>query len=154
MVGEVERDMVVLRDGVFVHEAGDICRELEQAGVPFVVSQVSKEGAGIVESHRNNWSTALGTVMNYFNQGGLGVYLRILVSPADLDRANAALAPKPRAKRRINFVFWGIVIIIAFIYLYVRDVQIRERLRPCGDQPRDLSLRILGNPGDRPQGEL
>ena len=129
MDGEAERDMVVLRDGVFVHEADAICRELEQAGVPFVVSQVSKEGAGIVESHRNNWSTALGMVMNYFNQGGLGVYLRILVSPEDFDRANAALAPKPRAKRRINFVFWGIVIVIAFLYLYVRDMQIRERLK-------------------------
>ena len=129
MDGEAERDRVVLRDGVFVHEADAICRELEQAGVPFVVSQVSKEGAGIVESHRNNWSTALGTVMNYFNQGGLGVYLRILVSPADLDRANAALAPKPRPRRRINFVFWGIVIVIAFLYLYVRDMQIRERLK-------------------------
>ena len=128
MVDEAERDKVVLRDGVFVHEADAICQELERASVPFVVCQVSKEDAGIVESHRNNWSTALGTVMNYFNQGGLGVYLRILVLPEDLDRANAALAPKPRVIRRINFVFWGIVILFVFLFLFYRDIQIRERL--------------------------
>ena len=107
---------VILRDGVFVHEAEALCRELEQAGVPFELCQVSKEGAGIVESHRNNWSTALGTVVNYFNQGGLGVYLRILVLPEDLDRANVALAPKStrfhmRFNRRklVRLVLWGIV---------------------------------------------
>ena len=61
MVGEAERDKVVLRDGVFVHEADAICQELERASVPFVVSQVSKEDAGIVESHRNNWSSPTGT---------------------------------------------------------------------------------------------
>ena len=128
MVGEAERDKVVLRDGVFVHEADAICQELERASVPFVVYQVSKEDAGIVESHRNNWSTALGTVVNYFNQGGLGVYLRILVSPEDLDRANAALASKPMVRHRINFVFWGIVILFVFLFLFYRDIQIRERL--------------------------
>ena len=118
---------VILRDGVFVHEADALCRELEQAGVPFELRQVSKEGAGIVESHRNNWSTALGTVVNYFNQGGLGVYLRILVLPEDLDRANAALAPKPKARHIISFVFWGIVIFFVLLFLFYRDIQMRER---------------------------
>ena len=118
---------VILRDGVFVHEADALCRELEQAGVPFELRQVSKEGAGIVESHRNNWSTAFGTVVNYFNQGGLGVYLRILVLPEDLDRANVALAPKPRTRHTINFFFWGIVIFFVFLFLFYRDIQMRER---------------------------
>ena len=122
----VEGDKAILRDGVFVHEADALCRELEQAGVPFELRQVSKEGAGIVESHRNNWSTALGTVVNYFNQGGLGVYLRILVLPEDLDRANAALAPRPRTRRRINLVFWGIVVLCVFLYLLHRDIKTRE----------------------------
>ena len=120
---------VILRDGVFVHEADALCRELEQAGVPFELRQVSKEGAGIVESHRNNWSTALGTVVNYFNQGGLGVYLRILVLPEDLDRANAVLAPKPSARHRINFVFWGIVIFFVFLFLFYRDIQKRRDIQ-------------------------
>ena len=120
------KNKVILRDGVFVHEAEALCRELEQAGVPFELCQVSKEGAGIVESHRNNWSTALGTVLNYFNQGGLGVYLRILVSPEYLDRANAALAPKPRPRHIINFVFWGIVIFFVFLFLFYRDIQMRR----------------------------
>ena len=120
---------VILRDGVFVHEADVLCRELEQAGVPFELCQVSKDGAGIVESHRNNWSTALGTVVNYFNQGGLGVYLRILVLPEDLDRANAVLAPKPRARHRINFVFWGIVIFFVFLFLFYRDIQKRRDIQ-------------------------
>ena len=120
---------VILRDGVFVHEADALCRELEQAGVPFELRQVSKEGAGIVESHRLNWSTALGTVVNYFNQGGLGVYLRILVLPEDLDRANAALAPKPKARHIINFVFWGIVIFFVFLFLFYRDIQKRRGIQ-------------------------
>ncbi len=120
------KNKVILRDGVFVHEAEALCRELEQAGVPFELCQVSKEGAGIVESHRNNWSTALGTVVNYFNQGGLGVYLRILVSPEYLDRANAALAPKPKPRHIINFVFWGIVIFFVFLFLFYRDIQMRR----------------------------
>lgn len=125
-MAEGESDKVILRDGVFIHEADAFCRALERAGVPFELCQVSKEGAGIVESHKNNWSTALGTVVNYFNQGGLGVYLRILVWPGDLDRANAALAPKPRVGHGINFVFWGLVAFCVFLYLFYRDIQMRE----------------------------
>ena len=139
----VEGDKAILRDGVFVHEADALCRELEQAGVPFELRQVSKESAGIVESHRNNWSTALGTVVNYFNQGGLGVYLRILVLPEDLDRANAVLAPKPRARHRINFVFWGIVIFFVFLFLFYRDIQKR----------RDIQMRERYGIGNGPVAE-
>ena len=42
------KNKVILRDGVFVHEADALCRELEQAGVPFELCQVSKDGAGFV----------------------------------------------------------------------------------------------------------
>ena len=83
---------VVLRDGVYVHEAEAICRELERANIPFELCHVSKEGAGIVESHKNNWATDPSVVSNCFSHGGLGVYLRILVHPEDVERANEALS--------------------------------------------------------------
>ena len=123
---EVEYDKtydgrVVLRDGVYVHEAEAICRELERSNIPFEVCHVSKEGAGIVESHKNNWATSLCTVSNYFNQGGLGVYLRILVRPEDVERADAALSPKcvKCAKRGPKtIVMWVVIAIAAFLFVY------------------------------------
>ena len=112
---------VVLRDGVYVHEAEAICRELERANIPFELCQVSKEGAGIVESHKNNWATALCIVSNYFNQGGLGVYLRILVHPEDVDRANAALSPKDRKVAKSDpkkIVMWVVIAAAVFLFIY------------------------------------
>ena len=112
---------VVLRDGVYVHEAEAICRELERANIPFELCHVSKEGAGIVESHKNNWATGLCIVSNYFNQGGLGVYLRILVHPEDIDRANEALSPKEvkRAKTDAKtIVMWIVIAAAVFLFVY------------------------------------
>ena len=116
-----ENDKAVLRDGVFVHEADEICRKLEREGIPFEICQVSKDSAGIIESHKNNWSTALGSVVNYFNQGGLGVYLRIIVKSEDLDRANAALEPKPTnggTRNDKTVLLWVIIIAATVLFLY------------------------------------
>ena len=94
---------------------------LERSNIPFEVCHVSKEGAGIVESHKNNWATSLCTVSNYFNQGGLGVYLRILVHLEDVERADAALSPKcvKYAKRDPKtIVMWVVIAIAAFLFVY------------------------------------
>ena len=117
---------VLLLDGVFVHEAQKVCSKLESAGVPFELCHVSKDDAGIVESHKNNWSTALGSVVNYFNQGGLGVYLRIFVKPEDVDRANAALAQESAPRRKMTkeeVLVWIFVIagILLFVYAFVSN---------------------------------
>jgi hypothetical protein len=122
---------VVLRDGVYVHEAEAICRKLECANIPFELCHVSKEGAGIVESHKNNWATGLCIVSNYFNQGGLGVYLRILVNPEDVDRANEALAPKEvkRAKTDAKtIVMWVGIAAAVFLFVYAFAI------RACREQ--------------------
>ena len=122
---------VVLRDGVYVHEAEAICRKLECANIPFELCHVSKEGAGIVESHKNNWATGLCIVSNYFNQGGLGVYLRILVNPEDVDRANEALAPKEvkRAKTDAKtIVMWVVIAAAVFLFVYAFAI------RACREQ--------------------
>jgi hypothetical protein len=116
-----ENDKAVLRDGVFVHEADEVCRKLEQAGIPFEICQVSKDSAGIIESHQNNWSTALGSVLNYFNQGGLGVYLRIIVKYEDLDRANATLDPKSTdggKQKKKTFLLWTFLIVAMALFIY------------------------------------
>ena len=121
----------MLRDGVYVHEAEAICRELERANIPFELCHVSKEGAGIVESHKNNWATGLCIVSNYFNQGGLGVYLRILVNPEDVDRANEALAPKEvkRAKTDAKtIVMWVVIAAAVFLFVYAFAI------RACREQ--------------------
>ena len=136
-----ENDKAVLRDGVFVHEADEICRKLEREGIPFEICQVSKDSAGIIESHKNNWSTALGSVVNYFNQGGLGVYLRIIVKSEDLDRANAALEPKPTdgAKRNDKTVLLLVIIIAAtalFLYAFV-DRAKRDFMKGVTDSMED-----------------
>ena len=136
MTGECKGDHVVLRDGVLVHEIEDLCRRLEKANVPFELSQVSRDDAGIVESHRNNWSTALGSVMNYFNQGGVGVFLRILVRPEDFERADAALniesAPmsesdRKRLSRRRLLIVVLFIFALVFAFLFVKDVQQRHQ---------------------------
>ena len=90
----MDNDWVILRDGLAVFEAKDICRMLETGKVGFKVDQVSGEEAGIVYSRRDNWSTGLSKVLNYFNQGGLGVLLRISVRPEDRARAEEVLAPR------------------------------------------------------------
>ena len=96
-----------------------------------VLCHVSKEGAGIVESHKNNWATGLCIVSNYFNQGGLGVYLRILVNPEDVDRANEALAPKEvkRAKTDAKtIVMWVVIAAAVFLFVYAFAI------RACREQ--------------------
>ena len=122
---------VVLRDGVYVHEAEAICRKLECADIPFELCHVSKEGAGIVESHKNNWATGLCIVSNYFNQGGLGVYLRILVNPEDVDRANEALAPKEGKRAKTDaktIVMWVVIAAAVFLFVYAFAI------RACREQ--------------------
>ena len=94
LMKEMNNDWVILRDGLAVFEAKDICRMLETGKVDFKVDQVSGEEAGIVYSRRDNWSTGLSKVLNYFNQGGLGVLLRISVRPEDRARAEEVLAPR------------------------------------------------------------
>ena len=91
-----EEDIAILRDGVFVHEAEVICRRLEKAGIQFGVRQVSQEDAGIVDPRKDNWASGLCTVVNYFNRGGLSVYVRICVRSEDVERANEILAERPR----------------------------------------------------------
>ena len=90
----MDNDWVILRDGLAVFEAKDICRMLETGKVGFKVDQVSGEEAGIVYSRRDNWSAGLSKGLNYFNQGGLGVLLRISVRPEDRARAEEVLAPR------------------------------------------------------------
>ena len=92
-----EEGIAILRDGVFVHEAEAICRRLEKAGIQFGVRQVSQEDAGIVDPRKDNWASGLCTVVNYFNRGGLSVYVRICVRSEDVERANEILAERPRA---------------------------------------------------------
>ena len=94
LMKEMNNDWVILRDGLAVFEAKDICRMLETGKVDFKVDQVSGEEAGIVYSRRDNWSTGLSKVLNYFNQGGLGVLLRISVRPEDRACAEEVLAPR------------------------------------------------------------
>ena len=90
----MDNDWVILLDGLALFEAKDICRMLETGKVDFKVDQVSGEEAGIVYSRRDNWSTGLSKVLNYFNQGGLGVLLRISVRPEDRACAEEVLAPR------------------------------------------------------------
>ncbi len=120
MVGEVINGRVVVEDGAYVHEARLACNRLEQAHIPFEVCQVSKSEAGIVEDRRNNWATGLGMVMNYFNQGGLGVYLRILVRLEDLERAKAAISLEPRNRRIDNkrLAIWILIGIAIALFVY------------------------------------
>ena len=128
---------VVLRDGVYVHEAEAICRELERANIPFELCHVSKEGAGIVESHKNNWATALCIVSNYFNQGGLGVYLRILVHPEDVERANEALSPKDgkRAKNDTRkIVIWVVIAAAVFLFFYAFSARAFREQTMCTER--------------------
>ena len=122
---------VVLRDGVYVHEAEAICRELERANIPFELCHVSKEGAGIVESHKNNWATDPSVVSNCFSHGGLGVYLRILVHPEDVDRANEALAPKEGKHAKTDaktIVMWVVIAAAVFLFVYAFAI------RACREQ--------------------
>ena len=122
---------VVLRDGVYVHEAEGICRELERANIPFELCHVSKEGAGIVESHKNNWATDPSVVSNCFSHGGLGVYLRILVHPEDVDRANEALAPKEGKRAKTDaktIVMWVVIAAAVFLFVYAFAI------RACREQ--------------------
>ena len=90
----MDNDWVILLDGLALFEAKDICRMLETGKVDFKVDQVSDEEASIVYSRRDNWSAGLSKVLNYFNQGGLGVLLRISVRPEDRARAEEVLAPR------------------------------------------------------------
>ena len=96
-----------------------------------------KEGAGIVESHKNNWATALCIVSNYFNQGGLGVYLRILVHPEDVERANEALSTKDgkRAKNDTRkIVIWVVIAAAVFLFFYAFSARAFREQTMCTER--------------------
>ncbi len=74
--------------------------------------------------------------MNYFNQGGVGVFLRILVRPEDFERADAALniesAPmsesdRKRLSRRRLLIVVLFIFALVFAFLFVKDVQQRHQ---------------------------
>ncbi len=132
-----EEDIAILRDGVFVHEAEAICRRLEKAGIPFGVRQVSQEDAGIVDPRKDNWASGLCTVVNYFNRGGLGVYVRICVRPEDVERANGILVEKPRKPLDAMTVVVLVVIALAvFLFAY-------SFIDPHGKKDLSLSTSII-----------
>ena len=116
-----EEGIAILRDGVFVHEAEAICRRLEKAGIQFGVRQVSQEDAGIVDPRKDNWASGLCTVVNYFNRGGLSVYVRICVRSEDVERANEneILAERPRKPMdAITVVVLIVVALAVFLFAY------------------------------------
>lgn len=112
-------DLVVLRDGLMVHEVDAVCDKLQAADIGFKVERVTAKEAGIIESHKNNWATGLVNVVNYFNHGGTAVYMRIAVAEKDVERANAALEPKPRGPLdKMTVVIWVIVGLAAALFAY------------------------------------
>ena len=130
----MEDDWMILRDGLAVFEAKDICRKLEAEKVDFKVDQVSGEEAGIVYSRRDNWSAGLSKVLNYFNQGGLGVLLRISVRPEDHARAEEVLAPRAvSATTRRKWLAMGVAAVILFLLL-VAVLQRIDRDRAAADE--------------------
>ena len=130
----MENDWMILRDGLAVFEAKDICRKLETDKIDFKVDQVSGEEAGIVYSRRDNWSAGLSKVLNYFNQGGLGVLLRISVRPEDHARAEEVLAPRAvSATTRRKWLAMGVVAVILFLLL-VAVLQRIDRDRAAADE--------------------
>lgn len=143
----MENDWMILRDGLAVFEAKDICRKLEAEKVDFKVDQVSGEEAGIVYSRRDNWSAGLSKVLNYFNQGGLGVLLRISVRPEDHARAEEVLAPRAlSATTRRKWLAMGVAAVILFLLL-VAVLQRIDRDRAAADEEEnllpDVSLRAI-----------
>ena len=130
----MDNDWVILRDGLAVFEAKDICRMLETGKVGFKVDQVSGEEAGIVYSCRDNWSAGLSKVLNYFNQGGLGVLLRISVRPEDRARAEEVLAPRAvSATIRRKWLAMGVAGVVLFLLL-VAVLQRIDRTRAAADE--------------------
>ena len=68
---------------------------------------------------------------NCFSHGGLGVYLRILVHPEDVDRANAALSPKDRKGAKADpktIVMWVVIAAAVFLFVYAFAI------RACREQ--------------------
>lgn len=128
----MDNDWVILRDGLAVFEAKDICRMLETGKVDFKVDQVSGEEAGIVYSRRDNWSAGLSKVLNYFNQGGLGVLLRISVRPEDRARAEEVLAPRA-VGATIRRKWLGVAGVVLFLLL-VAVLQRIDRTRAAADE--------------------
>ena len=128
----MDNDWVILRDGLAVFEAKDICRMLETGKVDFKVDQVSGEEAGIVYSCRDNWSAGLSKVLNYFNQGGLGVLLRISVRPEDRARAEEVLAPRA-VGATIRRKWLGVAGVVLFLLL-VAVLQRIDRTRAAADE--------------------
>ena len=111
--------LTVLLDGLLVHEVDAACEKLLSAGIGFKVERVTAADAGVVDSHRNNWATSLGNVMNYFNHGGTGVYMRILVEEADVERAQAALnARKVGSMDRKTLLLWIILGLAVALFVY------------------------------------
>ena len=130
----MDNDWVILRDGLAVFEAKDICRMLETGKVDFKVDQVSGEEVGIVYSRRDNWSAGLSKVLNYFNQGGLGVLLRISVRPEDRARAEEVLAPRAvSATIRRKWLAMGVAGVVLFLLL-VAVLQRIDRTRDAADE--------------------
>ena len=121
-------ELVTLADGLMVFETGAVCEKLTQAGIRFELSQVSATDAGIVSPRKNNWASALTHVCNYFNRGGLGVYMRIRVAANDFERAKAILAPTEQkrtdGKRLLIWIVGGVVLVLllyAFAHPHVRS---------------------------------
>jgi hypothetical protein len=76
-------------------------------------------------------------VSNYFNQGGLGVYLRILVHPEDVERANEALSPKDgkRAKNDTRkIVIWVVIAAAVFLFFYAFSARAFREQTMCTER--------------------
>lgn len=84
----------VLADGLVVYEAKEICRKLEKVNIRFKLEHVAADNAGVVNPRPNNAAAAITNISNAFQQGGLGVMLRILVVSEDLEAARKVIAEK------------------------------------------------------------
>lgn len=112
-------ELVVLQDGLLVHEVDTICEKLQVAGIGFKVEGVTAADAGIVDSHKDNWATGLSHVINYFNHGGTSIYMRILVDVADAERAKLVLLPEPRERTDWKeIVMWVVIGLAAALFAY------------------------------------
>lgn len=119
-------ELVVLQDGLLVHEVDTICEKLQVAGIGFKVEGVTAADAGIVDSHKDNWATGLSHVINYFNHGGTSIYMRILVDVVDVERAKAVLLPEPRERTDWKVVVMWVVLGLAVVFFAYSFIQPRD----------------------------
>lgn len=128
----------VLADGLVVYEAKEICRKLEGANIRFKLEHVDADNAGVINPRPNNAATAITNINNAFQQGGLGVMLRVLVVSEDLEVARKVITEKglddgenlkmaePRPIARV-VVFGALVALItAGLYYAGKDDQITQ----------------------------